>query len=61
MRTKDMHTFMQKKNITNNYNKITTGMLYKAKCQIIEHNIHKIYPKQNYSSLLYWYYKTYYI
>ena len=56
-----MHTFMQKKNITNNYNKITTGMLYKAKCQIIEHNIHKIYPKQNYSSLLYWYYKTYYI
>ena len=29
-----MHTFMQKKNITNNYNKITIGMLYKANVKL---------------------------
>ena len=37
MRTKNMHTFMQKKNkknITNNSNKITTGMLYKANVKL---------------------------
>ena len=34
MRTKSMHTFMQKKNITSSYNKITIGMLYKANVKL---------------------------
>ena len=57
IRTKNIYT--EKKYITINYNKITIVML--SQCQIIEHNVHKICPKQNFSSLLYWYYKIHYI
>ena len=47
MRTKNMHTFMQiKKYITNNHNKITIVMLFKAKVNLWSTLFTKFIPKR---------------